>query len=201
MLSKDNFLLWHGSQRWAGKPSIDTPRRGRSEHGAGLYCTTEHTTARKYAAGAGTTRLMHIRKDIVLLEDCKEDASELVRVAQSIPRLKSKQAIIDDISWCAERARNQTIGTNTLLNLASHHDALHGSAAVAISEWLVSKGIDASLYTRSSEDWLVIFNPNIIVFSEAISANEIDIIQLSLPRVRDMLAPSTLVETLAPSLD
>lgn len=184
------FVLWHGAQRWDGVPGLRAPRVGHAEHGAGLYCTTEYATARKYAAGAGSTRLMTIDGSVRLLEGLRVHPDVLLQAVKSIPRLRAKQAILDDIAWCAERSKTDTIGLNTIINLAAHHKALSGAPAVAISEFVASQGADASLYERHGEDWLVVFNPAIVLSSKPVRANDVDITAFSLPRVRACLAPT-----------
>lgn len=185
-----NFALWHGAQRWDGVPGLRAPRVGHAEHGAGLYCTTEYATARKYAAGAGSTRLMTIDGSVRLLEGMRVHPDVLLHAVKSIPRLRAKQAILDDIGWCAERSKTDTVGLNTIINLAAHHKALSGAPAVAISEFVASQGADASLYERHGEDWLVVFNPAIVLASQPVRANDVDIAAFSLPRVRACLAPA-----------
>lgn len=183
------FTLWHGAQRWDGVPGLRAPRVGHAEHGAGLYCTTEYATARKYAAGAGSTRSMTIDGSVRLLEGMRVHPDVLLHAVKSIPRLRAKQAILDDIGWCAERSKSDTIGLNTIINLAAHHKALSGSPAVAISEFVAAQGADASLYERHGEDWLVVFNPAIVLSSKPVRANDVDIAMFSLPRVREILLP------------
>lgn len=196
------FSLWHGAQRWEGTPGLRAPRVGHAEHGAGLYCTTEYMTARKYAAGAGSTRLMTLDSSLRLLEDIKILPETLTAAVREIPRLRSKQAILDDIDWCAQRSKSPTIGLNTIINLASHHRALSGAAAVAMSEFVASQGADASLYERGDEDWLVIFNPAIVLSSQPVRASDVDVAMFSLPRVRDVLARGQEVSSSpAPSLE
>ena len=183
------FSLWHGSQHWSGPPCLRPPRVGHAEHGAGLYCTTEYMTARKYAAGSGGTRLMAIDSSLRLLENLRIKPDLMLAAVKAIPRLRAKQAILDDIGWCAERSKSDTIGLNTVINLAAHHRALVGAPAVAISEFVASQGADASLYERSGEDWLVIFNPCIVQNSLLMRSHDVDVAMFSLPRLRDALLP------------
>lgn len=198
------FTLWHGAQRWDGKPGLRAPRVGHAEHGAGLYCTTEYMTAKKYAAGAGSTRLMTIDSSLRLLENIRIEPDAMIAAIKAIPRLRAKQAILDDIGWCAERSKSDTIGLNTAINLAAHHRALSGTPAVAISEFVASQGADASLYERSGEDWLVIFNPAIVLGSTPVKSNDVDVAMFSLARVKAALAghlvPAVSASSPAPSL-
>lgn len=190
----NTFSLWHGAHRWEGKPSIQAPRVGRAEHGAGIYCTTEYTTAQKYASGGGRTRLMQIDMSIRLLEDLRAPVQLMIAAVKDIPRLRGKQAILDDLLWSAEQRGSDILGLNTVLNLASHHNALSGNAAVGLTEFVASQGADASLYERGGEDWLVIFNPNVIQSSVAVAPNNVDLAMFSLERVRTALAGATPVQ-------
>lgn len=182
------FALWHGAHRWDGKPDIRAPRAGHAEHGAGIYCTTEYTTAQKYASGGGRTRLMQIDTSIRLLEDLRAPVDIMIAAVKDIPRLRAKQAILDDLRWSAEQRGSDVLGLNTVINLASHYNALSGNAAVGLTEFVASQGADASLYERGGEDWLVIFNPTVIRSSVAVAPNNIDLTMFSLTRVRQHLA-------------
>ena len=196
------FQLWHGAQRWDGSPGLRAPRVGHAEHGAGLYCTTEYMTAKKYAAGAGSTRLMTIDGSLRLLENLRIKPDAMLAAVKAIPRLRAKQAILDDIGWCAERSKSDTIGLNTVINLAAHQKALSGAPAVAISEFVASQGADASLYERSGEDWLIVFNPKIVMSSQPVRSNDVDVATFSLGRVRDAmrLAPTSPASSAEPAL-
>ena len=190
-LQSNVIQVWHGAHRWDGKPKLITPKKGHAECGAGIYGTTKYMTAKKYAAGGGSTRLFTLRSDITFLEDTKVKAMDLARAVKQIPRLKCRHNILDDIEHCRLRSRDQEhIGLNTLVNLAVNYDAMVGNPAVDISEYLVTQGVDASLVSHSGEDWIVIFNPNIILKHEAISANDVDLAQYELPRItRNQLVP------------
>ena len=133
---------------------------------------------------------MTIDGSVRLLEGMRVHPDVLLHAIKSIPRLRARQAILDDIGWCAERSKSDTIGLNTIINLAAHHKALSGSPAVAISEFVAAQGADASLYERHGEDWLVVFNPAIVLASKPVRANDVDIAMFSLPRVRACLMPA-----------
>lgn len=145
---------------------------------------------------------MTIDGSLRLLENLRIKPDAMLAAVKSIPRLRAKQAILDDIGWCAERSKSDTIGLNTVINLAAHHKALSGAAAVAISEFVASQGADASLYERSGEDWLIVFNPKIVVSSQAVRSNDVDVTTFSLGRVRDamLLAPTTSASFAEPAL-
>ena len=137
-----------------------------------------------------------------LLENLRIKPDIMLAAVRSIPRLRAKQAILDDIGWCAERSKSNTIGLNTVINLAAHHRALSGAPAVAISEFVASHGADASLYERSGEDWLVVFNTKIILSSTVVRSNDVDVTMFSLSRVREAMAPTPAApaSVVAPSL-
>ena len=144
---------------------------------------------------------MTIDSSLRLLEHLRIQPDIMIAAVKAIPRLRARQAILDDIGWCAERSKSDTIGLNTIINLAAHHRAISGAPALAIAEFVASQGADASLYEHSGEDWLIVFNPDIVLNSQAVRSNDVDLAKYSLPRLRDILTPrqngSMSVEALA----
>lgn len=185
----DTIELWHGAHRWDPPPEIRAPKNGNAEYGAGIYATTHYMTARKYALGGGSVMSLKLNGNLRLLEGVETDVQELMEVARGIPRLKNKDKILSDLDRRAARSRDgKTIGLDTLLNLAVNNNSMIGAPAVAITEHLVSKGIDASLNERSgNEDWLVVFNPKIIISAKARPAASIGLDEYERLKVKDQL--------------
>lgn len=160
----DLIRLWHGSHRWDPPPEVRPPAKGRAEHGAGIYCCAHLLTAKKYARGGGNIVEMGLRSDLRLLEDMSIKAQTLIDFATTLPRLKKRAAIIQDLEWSASKSKDgSTIGLQNLLNLVVNHDAMTGTAAVEVTHFLQGMGADASLWSRNGgDDWLVVFNTDII---------------------------------------
>lgn len=186
----DTIKLWHGSRAWAGSPEIRAPKGGRAEVGAGIYCTTSYLRARSYAKGGGQVMLIEVDPDMRLLEHIKVKPEVLMAAARAIPRLKSRDQILADIERCAERGDGRdTISLNVLLNLAVNSDACVGQPAVAITEFMVNQGADATIHTAyGAEDWLVVYNPAVIKAYTPRPAAQVDVADYDLPRVAAQLA-------------
>lgn len=181
--------MWHGAQRWQGQPEIRPPSKGQTEHGAGIYTCAHLQTARKYAAGGGRIMDMTLKGDLVLIDDIQAPASALIQAARDIPRLKNRDLIIADLEMCQKKSRDGiNVPLEALINLVCNHGAMFGKAAVEVTEFVASQGADALLNTRSNgDDWLVLLNPEVIVFAEHRPAASIAVSEYELPRVRDQI--------------
>jgi hypothetical protein len=169
------ILVYHGG-RWEGTPEVQRGRAKRTEHGPGIYFTTALETARKYAKGGGTVKRATIAPNLRWIGDAKIPLAEAVGFVRSQPRMKNKAAVIADLERNAARLRSDTIDADVLVNLGVNHDALVGDASPAMARFLVDHGVDASLARMSGnagadEDWLVIFNPRVILSVEEIGKN------------------------------
>lgn len=189
-IENDTLRLWHGAHYWSPPIEVRAPKSGQAEAGAGLYLCAHYLNARSYAKGGGSVIDVRVRSDLRFLEDIEVDVHELIAVAKVIPRLKRRQAILDDLVFCGERARDgKIVGLNALVNLAINNDAMVGAPAVAITEFIVSKGADASLNRRSNgDDWLVVFNPKVVVQAKARPAADVGLAEYERPPVLEQLA-------------
>ena len=151
--------FWHGGQRWTGTPELRPSRAKSYECGPGIYLTTRLATARKYAKGAGQTVLMELSPDITLLEDTSLSLDELLEGLAQLPRVRGRKDIEQRLRENAQRHPDGQLPAIYLLNLCVNNDALGGDTGPALARWFTSKGIDASLNSKSNEDWLVVFNP------------------------------------------
>lgn len=185
----DTLVLWHGTR--SSKPmEIPVPRPGEAEHGAAVYLCAHLRTARQYAAGGGRVLEVRVRPTLRLVRGMTVSAQELVDVAKTIPRLRRREAILADLHRCARYSRDgSTVGLETLLNLAHAHGALSGQPAVAISEFMASRGADALLHTHSNgDDWLAVFNPKrVIVSARTRPLATIELAEWERPRIQDQI--------------
>lgn len=153
------LVLWHGAHRWEGPPQLKPAGKGKSEEGSGLYLTTSEQTARKYAKGGGTILRFEVDSNLKLLEDVKLDTQDVIEFISSIPRLRNRAKVVDDIRRVAARQRDPSkLPAYVVENLMVNHDALKGEAGPLLAQWFVSRGIDANVIRRSGEDWLVLYN-------------------------------------------
>lgn len=178
---------WHGGSRWMGKPEVRAPRKGRYECGPGIYLSTSYLTARKYAGGSNVTTLVTLAEDIRWLQQAKLPLRELVLFLDNAPRLKARRAIKEDF---LQRALKRGMGLDdlapveTLVNVLINTEALAGNVGLYLVEWLVSKGVDASLHRAFGKDqWVIVFNPAVIVRHEVISATNAPLELYELPEI------------------
>ena len=166
---------WHGSQKWDGHPEIKPSRKGCYECGPGLYLTNRRQTALKYSKGAGS--LVHVGLDpnITLLQDVCFTRAQMQDALDSIPRLRRRAAIEADLDRSARRHPDDQLPAIYLVNLCVNHEALSGDAGPALARWLTAHGVDASLEGKSGkEEWLIVFNPKALVYSQKLTAKEAD---------------------------
>lgn len=161
------LVVYTGTRVWEGRPEIRESRKGRVEHGPGLYFTTSLQTARKYAKGRGTVLRVEIDPTFVWLEDATAPIEDLVEWVAGRRGLRKKLEITDDLLTRAGRGRGLAPGMGrvaTLVNLMVNYEAITGSHGPALAEFLASLGIAAS-HTRMSgnEDWVVLFDPSKIL--------------------------------------
>lgn len=156
-----SIVLYHGARRWDGPPRILEGRKGRTEHGPGLYLTTSLETARKYAKGGGYVMRIELEPRLGWLnDDGKRISIEEILAFLSIERLRNRKKITEDILRYASRTSRSDAPLDVLVNLMVYHNALGGSIAPLVASFLVSKGVDAALVTQNNEDWVVLFNPD-----------------------------------------
>jgi len=157
--SENTLKFWHGAQRWEGRAELRPSRAKSYECGPGLYLTNELSTARGYAKGAGQTVLIELDPQVVLLEERTLSLDEMLEGLASLPRVRGRKEIADGLRQAAERHPSGQMPACYLLNWCVNNDALGGESGPALARFLVSKGIDASVYSRpGDEDWVVVFN-------------------------------------------
>lgn len=187
----DKLRAWHGSHGWQGRPEIRAPKKGNAECGPGLYLTTGYNTAKKYAKGSGKVLMMELEPNIKWLENEKMDVKVLTDFLKDAYGLRKKKQIIEEILGLSERLRDgeTQMPVSYLVNTFVNLDVSHGQNGLILNEWLVEQGIDASLANnRYSEDWLTIFNMDII---SKVYTNERDFSSLlyhDFPKISEQLA-------------
>ena len=162
------IVVYTGTAVWDGPPEIRDTKKGRAEHGPGLYFTTSLETARRYAKGRGTVLRVEISPSIRWLEGAVAPVERMVEWVESRRGLRKKREIVQDL-----RTRSGGRGVapgmgrvEVLVNLMVNYEAISGSHGPSLAEFLVSLGIGASLVdppwgtrTANDEQWLVLFDP------------------------------------------
>lgn len=156
---KPALYFWHGASRWEGLKESKSTKGAQSKHGPGLYLTTALDTASKYAKGGGKMVLLKLDSDINILEGTRLSLEELLEGLASIPRVKKRKEIIEGLNQAFIRHPDNRMPAEYLVNWLVNNESVGGESGVALSNWLCSKGIDASLCNaKYNEDWLLVFN-------------------------------------------
>lgn len=157
--SEPTLKFWHGAQRWDGRAELRPSRPKSYECGPGLYLTNHVNTARSYSKGAGQTVLIELAPDVVLLEDRTLSLAEMLEGLDQLPRVRGRKEIVAGLKKASERHPDGRMPACYLLNWCVNTDSLGGDSGPSLARFLVSKGIDASLYARpGTEDWVIVFN-------------------------------------------
>lgn len=175
-----DLVLYHGARRWEGPVEVRPARKGRTEHGPGLYLTTRYETARKY----GKVLRVTIRGDVRWLEDAALPLDETLEfVAKGLPRFGKRRALAEDLRTSAARMAVRlgpnAVPASVLVNLLVNDDGLSGANGPAVAGFLVRHGIDASLtgpafgsFGGHSEQWVVVFNPEVVLSVKPLSRSD-----------------------------
>lgn len=181
------FQYWHGGKRWDGKPEVQAPRQGRYECGPGIYLTNRYLTAKKYAAGGKVTTLITLANNVRWLQDAKLPLKELFDFLDTVPRLKGRARVKADFEQrCVRREMLMTdlCPVEYLVNILINTESLAGQVGLALVDWLTSKGVDASLHgAHGQEQWVIVFNPAVIVKHEVVSGSKVSLDSYELPRI------------------
>lgn len=168
----DTITLFHGSQRWQGPPALQPAGKGKSDYGSGLNLTTSLDTARKYAKGGGKVLAFVLPADLTFANNTKIPLDESLEFLDTLPRLKHRKDIKDDLRTGAARVGGNPFAYQ-LENLLINYDALKGEKGPALARFLVSQGVDASIVSHSAEDYLILFNLDKIIRYYPVAPSEL----------------------------
>jgi hypothetical protein len=160
----NTFQMYHGGKRWSRLPTeLLGNSQGRYEAGVGIYFTNDYNTARRYAKGSRVVHRVEIDKNFKEIENVKLPLIEVVDFVKNLNGLKRRSEIIDSLKNNASRMNTDFVSANILNNLIVNYEAGAGKVGIKISNYLVSKGVDAKFESQSGDEfWLIVFNPNII---------------------------------------
>lgn len=193
--------FYHGGREWVGKFELGKGS-GSMEHGPGLYLTNGIETARHYAKGGGVVQMISINPSARLIDDVRVDISEM-KAFLKCNSIRHYKSIYEDIDRCAERYESSVINLEILVKLMINYGSLTASAAIPLNEFIVSKGVDMCVFDAPvfsshgggpSDQWLVIYNPDVIVGKSRVNMKDFDWSEPKLPRYDVQMALSNLVE-------
>jgi len=180
--------LWHGGSRWNGKPEVQAPKQGRYECGPGINLTTHYLRARKYATGGKVTTLVTLSDNIRWLEQAKLPLKDLVQFLDETPRLPGRAALKEDfLQRAIERgmAMDDLCPVERLVNVLINSEALAGKVGLHLADWLTRNGVDAALHrAMGQEQWVIVFNPAIIVKHQVVPAASVKLDQYEMPQIK-----------------
>lgn len=158
--TNSHLMFWHGSQRWEGPAQIRKSRPGCYENGPGLYLTPDLSSASRYAKGAGKLVLFELSHDVTFLENSHLSFDEIKEALESLPRLKNRTRVFEDLERCRDRTirEDRKLSAAILVNICVNNEAISGESGPALALWLSQRGIDASLTKVHGSECLVLFN-------------------------------------------
>jgi hypothetical protein len=185
-----SITMWHGGRKWQWGPEIMQGKKGQTERGPGIYCTSHYMTASKYAKGGGQVRRLVIEPR-ELLEDIAIPLADAIGFVKSHLIRRTHEDIMQRLSDCSERLRDGVytlkgegphVPLSVLNNLCINSDQAHGERGLELNKFLVSYGADASFdYASGREVWGCIFNPECIKRHEVMPASAVDKGEYELP--------------------
>lgn len=179
--------LWHGGKRWEGRPEVRPPKPGRYECGPGIYLTTHYMRAKKYTGGGKIVTRVILSDGVRWLEKAELPLKDLAGFIDSAPRLKNRKALKEDFLLRLERqfaSQDSLVPVSRLVNTLINTDSLSGNQGVYLASWLTEKGIDASLHNPTGkEQWVIVFNPDVIVSYKPTPASEVLLADYEFPRI------------------
>ena len=184
--SSDTFPMYHGGNKWFGQPEVRASRKGQYEGGIGLYFTTSYETARGYAKGGKVVTKVYIDKNFKNINNVDIPLNSLVEFLMSLPKLKNKKEIVDRIKNYSEKIKSTNIPAYVLNNLIVNYEAGSGDNGIKINQFLVGHGVDAEVQSKSNEDWLVVFNANIIKNHEIVDPKKLSTNDYNLPSIKNL---------------
>lgn len=172
---EDTFQMYHGGKRWSRIPTeLQASGKGRYEGGVGIYFTNNYDTARRYAKGSRVVHLANIDKNYKSIDNVRVPLKELLEFVKNVSGMKKKHSISEDIIRYSVRVGREDVPLSVLNNLVINYEVGSGNAGLQISNYFVSKGVDAYLDRHSGEEfWLVVFNPRIIKTVRVIDPKEV----------------------------
>ena len=181
-----SLVAWHGANRWAGPPEVRVQSEATSEHGPGIYLATGYNTARRYGR---SVMLFSLRPDLGWLENAAMPLVDAVDAASSLfgraAGARMSKSLSEYAARVSPRLGGGAVDTSVLVNLAVNEHVAHGARGVALARFLAGRGIGASLVHQSGEDWIVVFDPAVVVGVRKAADADYRALGFDLPRIAE----------------
>ena len=180
--------LWHGSQRFSGNIEVKPTKRSQVVCGPGIYMTTSLSTAIQYAKGGGAIIEMSLSPDTRWMKGVKIDVNEMKAWVKNEPLLRKKKELIHDLELASE-VKGDAIPASYLVNLCVNHESLTAQNGPSLAAWLTEHSCDAVIEPQGlNEQWVLVFNPKIVIAHKQISTSNIRGGDYDLPFINIQLA-------------
>jgi hypothetical protein len=186
--------FYHGGRDWTG-PFVVNPKNSKvMEHGPGLYLTNGIETARHYARGGGVVQRISLDPDARLLNGVQTPVSVMLDFLQG-SGIRGGKRVIADLERLADRDGQDTHSLSRFVNLMVNHKALTPSSAQPVNEFLVAQGADLDVFSAplfgsagsGNDQWVVVFNPDVVVDRVRVNMKEYDWSSTHLPTFEEQL--------------
>lgn len=177
-----DLQLFHGG-RLTGPVELRTRSKSMA-YGPGFYMTTSYWTARDYRGGSGFVYRITVDGDLRWAHRVRLDGPQLDVFLGSIPRLKRRREVNNDLFRLRARRPDDTVSMTAVLNMLDIHQSYGASVARDVARAIVAAGVDASLVTSANggnEDWVVLHNVQKVRKVERLTGPEEDA-----PRLKDL---------------
>lgn len=175
------IIMWHGGRdlEYSFKDNLSS-KKGRWEHGAGLYLTTHYETARKFSKGNGKTY------EVTIDIEAEKSIGNIELSTEKILDFYSKHLKKSMLGLCSDSLHNamkrmnnfEKISADSFQNIIINHEGIANSKTNLITEFLVENGIQYGLvknYAGREETVLVVYDKTIIRNVKAIPAKKVSL--------------------------
>lgn len=179
------ITLWHGGRNLESQyTNHKSSKKGRWEHGPGLYLTTHYDTAYGYSKGGGKTYMVEVEAG----NDIRHVLLDIHNVNNFISKFiiasKRKELLNDLYDNMHRMNMNSQVNAEVVLNLIINSDAISNTKTHELTKFFVENGIDYGVVTRfkgRNENVLVVYNKEKIKKITSISAKDVSLDQWELP--------------------
>lgn len=164
--SANTITLWHGGKDLEHTHrEVTSSKKGRWQHGPGLYLTNSYNRAQEYAKGSRKVYRVTINRGTEISKVQIPYTDVLAFANQYIPTSKRKQFLMS-IQENMERMGTDSVGANVFLNLIINWESVPSSKTNIVAQFLVQHGVDYAISSFggfANEKVVVLFNRSKIV--------------------------------------
>lgn len=175
------IVLWHGGRNLEYNYRENfSSKKGRWEHGAGLYLTTHYETARKYSKGNGKTYEVTVELEP---EKCITNIDLPIESVLNFYSRNIKKSMLpvcsESLNKCMKRMKNtETVCAESFQNIIINNEGISHHKSNLITEFLVENGIQYGLvknYAGRDETVLVVYDKSIVKKVNFILAKDVSL--------------------------